>query len=282
MKHNVKRVSAKTASEKRKKRRLWIGCLQIVKWTLCVLLLVSGCVGVVLRYPQQWYQMGVQQTVVGLGKMGYRLHHLVVEGRHLTASPDILKAIILQQYDPIFQVSLRQIHHNLHQLPWVRSVTVRRQLPDTLIVNIQERKPIAIWQHQRQFFYVDSEGVSIPLKLAPQLKHRYPICVGDKANQEVDTMLRALQMYPLIQKKIRFLNWIRHRRWDMTIHPNLTVLLPELHMDRSLNLLNVLLAKPEFCCHSIAKLDLRDERHILIQFHDPFRPIAIQSRGKSV
>lgn len=45
--------------------------------------------------------------------------------------------------------------------PWVKSVEVRRRLPDTVLVQIQERKAFAMWRAAEQDFLVDAEGVVV-------------------------------------------------------------------------------------------------------------------------
>jgi cell division protein FtsQ len=242
----------------------------------------TSTVGVLFDYPQKWYRTIAQYGLTTLGKAGFCLRHLVVEGRHLTASSDILKAIHIRQYDPIFQTSVVLIHENLQRLPWIQSVVVRRQLPDTLRIRIQERIPIAIWQNKGHFFYIDRDGVAIPLTLAPHLKHRYPICVGEQANQQVFELFELLKPYPMIRNKIHFLNWVRNRRWDITLKPNLVVVFPEDSLHASLHLLNVLLHQPDFSCNALARLDLRDPKQILVALHPPLKPHPIRAKGRAI
>ena len=49
----------------------------------------------------------------------------------------------LKAGDNIFSVSLEEIHQNLESAPLIKDVKVRRSLPDTLIIEVNERSPIA-------------------------------------------------------------------------------------------------------------------------------------------
>ena len=46
----------------------------------------------------------------------------------------------------------------IQTLPWVRHASVRRVLPDTVVVEIVERRPLALWQHEKKFALIDEEG----------------------------------------------------------------------------------------------------------------------------
>jgi len=73
-----------------------------------------------------------------------------------------------QEIRTIFEPAL---HHSLLTLdlepfmrevldhPWVREVRIKRVLPDTLSIHIQERDPVAVVESQRDLHWVDAEGV---------------------------------------------------------------------------------------------------------------------------
>ena len=53
-------------------------------------------------------------------------------------------------------VNIAAIEQNLRRTPWVESVSVKRQLPDTFIIQIQERMP-SFWVHQDGVLYYANE-----------------------------------------------------------------------------------------------------------------------------
>src|SRR5687767_15916406 len=56
-------------------------------------------------------------------------------------------------------VDVAAIRQRLLQFGWVRDARVSRRLPDTLVVDIVERRPAAIWQHNQRLALIDMDGV---------------------------------------------------------------------------------------------------------------------------
>ena len=46
----------------------------------------------------------------------------------------------------------------IETLSWVEQATVERRLPDTIVVNMEERRPFAIWQNDGKFVLIDRDG----------------------------------------------------------------------------------------------------------------------------
>ena len=119
----------------------------------------------------RWAGMGlVLGALVGLGALlATRLvgaeflavERVTVQGhRRLSeAALDELKGSVRGQ--SLLLVDLEQLRADALESPWVASVTVRRQFPSTLEVQIVEREPVAIARLGRQLFLVDGSGVII-------------------------------------------------------------------------------------------------------------------------
>jgi len=78
----------------------------------------------------------------------------------------------------LFAVNLTKIHDDLMMLPGIRSVEIRRQLPDTLIVRVGERTPVALLVTDRLSLPVDRDGIVLAPRAAVT---RLPVIVGGSA-----------------------------------------------------------------------------------------------------
>ncbi|MEE9446871.1 MAG: FtsQ-type POTRA domain-containing protein [Arenicellales bacterium] len=61
-----------------------------------------------------------------------------------------------------FSVNSKKILSALHTLPWVETARIRRQWPDTLMVNIEEYQPVAHWG-ERRWLTTTGKLVELPL-----------------------------------------------------------------------------------------------------------------------
>ena len=84
-------------------------------------------------------------------------------------------------------VDVSEIRHRLLQFGWVKDARVSRRLPDTLVIDIVERTPAALWQNQGQLALIDNEGVMldrVPVDKMPDL----PLLIGPGANGEAEEL----------------------------------------------------------------------------------------------
>ena len=109
---------------------------------------------------------------------------------------------------------------------WVEDARVYRRLPDTLVVDIVERQPAAIWQHNRQLTLIDREGIVLePVKLEamPDL----PLVIGPGANRHSGALNALLAAAPELKPMMEGATWIGGRRWDLRFQSGEVLALPE-------------------------------------------------------
>src|SRR3546814_5079914 len=77
-------------------------------------------------------------------------------------------------------------------LGWVKDARISRRLPDTLVVDIVERDPVAVWQHDGQLHLIDVTGVvlqSVSAGAMPDL----PLVVGPNANLQTAGLNKLME-----------------------------------------------------------------------------------------
>ncbi len=79
-----------------------------------------------------------------------------VEGELVNIDPVTLQTVLSQvAKGGFFTINLSVVRLALLNLSWIKEVQVHRRWPDTLLIKVQERKPVAWWQEQ---VLVDDEG----------------------------------------------------------------------------------------------------------------------------
>ena len=123
-------------------------------------------------------------------------------------------------------VDLDRIRESLLQFGWVKDARVSRRLPDTLMVDIVERTPAAVWQHQGRLSLIDGEGVvltAVRLDRMPDL----PLLIGPEANRQAVSLQRMVDAVPTLKPQLASATWVGRRRWDLSFATGETVSLPE-------------------------------------------------------
>src|SRR3546814_1026445 len=108
-------------------------------------------------------------------------------------------------------VDLASLRAQLMQLGWVEDARVSRRLPDTLIIDIVERKPAAVWQNKGKLALIDVNGkVLQPVNVSamPDL----PLVVGPNANQQTAELNALMEAAPALKPMLAGATWVGNRR----------------------------------------------------------------------
>ena len=123
-------------------------------------------------------------------------------------------------------VSVSQIRQRLLGYGWVKDARVSRRLPDTLVIDIVERTPAALWQSEGRLALIDHEGVvldRVPVDKMPDL----PLLIGPGANGQEEQLSRVMGSVPTLKPQLTSATWVGGRRWDLNFQSGETVALPE-------------------------------------------------------
>lgn len=79
-----------------------------------------------------------------------RVEQVLIEGKvNYISEQEVLAAVNSFISESLLLVDMQEIKKVLETMPWIRSVTIRREWPDTLVLNIVEEKAIARWGEKR-------------------------------------------------------------------------------------------------------------------------------------
>ncbi|HYZ24296.1 MAG TPA: cell division protein FtsQ/DivIB [Rhodopila sp.] len=186
---------------------------------------------------------------------GLRVHDVIIEGRQNTPEPLLNAAIGVEKGSPILGFSLEDTRARIESIPWVESATIERRLPGTVIINLQERRPYAVWQHQGKFVLVDRAGQVVNQDTA--LFRHLPLIVGQGAPAAAKDLLDALRDRPALAEKVVASVRVGERRWNLHITNGTDVMLPEGHEVAALDRLIKLEQEHQVLERSLAAIDMR-------------------------
>lgn len=191
---------------------------------LILLFIVGGIVGVaVIAGVPGLIRSGVSTSVAD---MGFAVKRVQVTGVKHMDRLTVYNIALDQQRAAMTDVDLDAVRARLMGYGWIADARVSRRLPDTLVVDIVEREPAAIWQHEGQLTLIDAGGVPLS-RVSADNAPNLPLLIGPGANKQsraLDTLLaKGARLKPMIAAA----TWIGDRRWDLQFQTGEVLSLPE-------------------------------------------------------
>jgi len=120
-----------------------------------------------------WLAVRFLAMAVVLGYAGYRgatliaaasslqVGHMVVRGQVRLSTGEVLALVEGLRGQNILAADLDKWQEKLLSSPWVESATIRRVLPSTVEISVQERRPMGIGRLNASLYLIDPRGVII-------------------------------------------------------------------------------------------------------------------------
>ncbi|MFD1952348.1 cell division protein FtsQ/DivIB [Sphingomonas arantia] len=163
----------------------------------------------------------------GIGAAGFRVRNIEIVGIDQADRAAVYDVAVDQTSRAMPLVDLEAIRARLMRFGWIADARVSRRLPDTLVIDIVERRAAAIWQHKQKLALIDRTGVVIaPVDLAA-MPENLPIVIGPGANRQAASLNVLMETAPALKPMLAGASWIGDRRWDLRFQSGETLALPE-------------------------------------------------------
>lgn len=162
----------------------------------------------------------------GIGRAGFKVKEIEVTGIDRMERMSVYAIALDQQSRAMPLVDLDQVRERLLDYGWIADARVSRRLPDTLVIDIVERQPAAIWQHEGQLMLIDATGVLLE-PVSPSAMPDLPLVIGDGANAQEPAFQRLIAAAPALGPQVTSATWVGARRWDLRFESGEVLALPE-------------------------------------------------------
>jgi cell division protein FtsQ len=193
------------------------------KKTAAVIIGVAIVVGLFVIHVPQMIGTQIGELV---GVAGLSVKRVEIQGIHHMDRLPVYSVALDQTSTAMPLVDLEAIRQKLLRFGWVADARVSRRLPDTLLVDVVERVPAAIWQYQGRLALIDKDGVVLA-PVDPQTMPDLPLLIGPGANGHAVQLNALLAAAPRLKPMIAGATWIGDRRWDIRFASNEVLSLPE-------------------------------------------------------
>jgi cell division protein FtsQ len=187
-------------------------------------LVAAGAIGAIaaFRLPQ------LIGTSIGeaVGDAGFTVRRYEIRGVNRMDRQRIDQVVSGELRHAMPLVDLAAVRQRLLVFGWIADARVSRRLPDTLVIDIVERQPAAIWQHEQRLMLIDRGGIvleHVRLDAMPDL----PLVIGPDANRQTGSLNRLLDGAGHLRPQLAGATWIGGRRWDLRFQTGEVLALPE-------------------------------------------------------
>ena len=272
----IRRGAAKRPAARRAKPvamvRVPIGPRRLVRhWlTATVVLIVAAAIGaaVYAGLPGRAWQA----TARAASRAGFEVRHVEVHGVATGPRLSVIAATLEGPTNSMLLVDLSAARTRLRALPWVADASVARRLPDTMIVDVVERRPVALWQFRHRLAVIDRAGVPLTADRLDRFA-ALPLVVGADANLHVGELLTLLGTTPRLAAAVDAATLVGTRRWDLRFKSGETLALPEGEAAATaLTRFDAADRKTGLLGHGYLRFDLRQPGQMTVRVATPVKP----------
>ena len=207
----------------------------------------------------------VKWTLIAVsGKLGFTVEDVLVVGRSQTTQSDLLKAVRLARGAPILSFDLDKARRRIEILPWVDKASVERMLPDTILLSVIERQPLALWQKKGRFELIDHKGKVINKQSIERFADLL-VVVGKDAPEHAAALLTILETQPQLMDLAMSAVRVGGRRWNVRLKGDIDVRLPAERADAAWTRLADYERRHGILSRDVKVLDLRLPDRLIVR-----------------
>ena len=209
------------------------------------------------------YQQARTAVIAVSGRAGFRLREVLLVGREQVSREAVLAASELELGSPTLGLDADLMRAKLERNRWIKRARVTTRLPGTVFIEIDERRPFALWQRDGRLRLIDDEGDVI----TDRQLHRYahlPLIVVRSEPERARPVLEMLGREPDLARRVRALIEVGGRRWNIRIDNGIDVRLPEAEPATAWSELAQLDRRHALLARRISTIDLRIPSRIVV------------------
>lgn len=157
---------------------------------------------------------------------GFRVRHVRVTGTERMNELAVYERALAHRDQPMPLLDLEALRAELLELPWVADARVSRRLPDTLAIDIVERREHAVLAKPDHLVLIDAEGHELE-PISPAKAKGKLVISGPGAQRMVGALDRLLDAAPALKPQVAAAEWVGNRRWNLTFKTGQLLALPE-------------------------------------------------------
>ncbi|WP_353471645.1 cell division protein FtsQ/DivIB [Salipiger sp. H15] len=187
----------------------------------------------------------------------FRVDLMAIDGASDGVAADVREILSLDFPLSSFDLDLDEMRGIVTGLDAVKSATLRIKQGGVLEVSIVERVPVVLWRGVRGLELLDEEGVLVGPAGRRASHADLPVIAGAGAEARVPEALELFTAATPLAGRLRGLERIGNRRWDLVLDEGQRILLPEEDAVQALERAMAMDGAVDMLSRDIAAVDLR-------------------------
>ncbi len=183
---------------------------------------------------------------------------LAVDGASDAVASEIREILPVHLPTSSFDLDLEMLRGVVSAVPAVASAEVRIKSGGVLEVMVSERVPVALWRGEDGLTILSRDGTEIGTVASRQLRADLPLLAGDGAAAAVPEALAILSAAQPFAGRVRGLQRIGERRWDIVLDRGQVIQLPATDAVRAVERVIALDTAQDILARDIAVIDFRN------------------------
>ena len=156
----------------------------------------------------------------------FMVNMMAIDGAGQNLSEDIREVTPLDFPVSSFDLDVEQIRATILELDPVKGASVRIKPGGVLQVEVEERVPAVVWRYRDGVEMLDATGTRVDGLPERMARADLPVIAGAGADAHVDEALTLLATAHPLAERLRGLERIGQRRWDLVLDRGQRIMLP--------------------------------------------------------
>ncbi len=130
----------------------------------------------------------------------FPVRNIIISGNYHLESGEIMREVKTSYGRDLMRLSLDKVEKRLKQKSWIKTVLLRKQFPDTLMINVSEAVPRALLRRETKLYILDSDG-----KILEQIEDEstpfLPVVVDIDPKNDRGGVLEALKLVDTLDRE---------------------------------------------------------------------------------
>ncbi|AGT07797.1 cell division protein FtsQ/DivIB [Paracoccus aminophilus] len=210
----------------------------------------------------------------------FMVHDMRIEGASPVVDKGLRAMLPVQLPASSFDIDLEALRARVLKLDAVESVELRIEPGGVLSAVVTERVPVVLWRHARGIELLDKTGHRVASATSREVRKDLPMIAGEGADKAAPEALLLLDAAGPILPRLRGLERIGERRWDLVLDRGQRILLPAEAPLAALERLIAIDKAEDVLGRDVVRVDMRAEGRPTVQIGLTAQNAIHRARGE--